>query len=410
MRLIQALSAPLIILVLGVSNPYVNCAALEVDGPSLHEVIENAWQHNPRRNLAPAYLKHQDAMEKTANSLWSADPTFIVNHYNDELADSDGLLEWEVGVQLPLWLPGQKQTLKRVIDRHRTKIGVSEQAQRLEMAGTVREILWAIAVARNQVELAKVEWDTLKSVTASIRRRVSLGDLAESDHLLAEQELLAKEAQYHEATSELNHAEHLYNLLTGLHEIPGDFTEAAPQNRELPGNHPLLDEANLVVEINDAQFQQSKRHSRSNPTLFLGSRHERGTSQGDFTNALGLSINVPLGLSSHNEHKVTANAVQLAETQSQRDTIARELRIEMHEAEKEFEAAERQLEYAKQRYALAMKMAHLNERAFELGEISFNEFIRVQSKTFAAERNFRQKGLEVDYRIARLNQALGIVP
>jgi len=70
---------------------------------SLHEVVEIAYQRNPQLRVMEARLNHVNALSRRTQSLWVSDPAFSVNHYNDELIDSNGLQEWELGLELPLW-------------------------------------------------------------------------------------------------------------------------------------------------------------------------------------------------------------------------------------------------------------------------------------------------------------------
>ena len=122
---------------------------------SLHEVVEKTYQRNPQLQVMRARMKHIDAQLQSAQSFLADDPTFRLNHYNDELMNNNGLMEWEVGIELPLWLPGQKQARQNTVEQRHFVVNASEPALKLELAGVVREILWNIALSKNQLSIAR---------------------------------------------------------------------------------------------------------------------------------------------------------------------------------------------------------------------------------------------------------------
>ena len=380
------------------------------DSLSLHEVVEKTWLRNPQRDVLSARLQHVDARQKTADSFWANDPVFNVNHYNDKLMDNDGLQEWEVGVELPLWMPGQKQAQYKTIENTRLELDASEPVLKLEIAGLVREMLWAIAFAKNRLEFTEKEWDVVKKLESNVQKRLELGDLSQSDHILAQQESLSKEAAYNLAFQEYKHAHHRYEMITGLNQLPADFTETATNDYKITTEHPLLYAASKKVDVSTAEYELSKKQKRGNPILFIGTRHERGISNDSFTNAIGMSFSVPFGLSSHSQQKVTATAVTLSENKSNMELLYRQLNIAIQDTSKELIATEQQLEFAEKQTELSNKNLKLIRKAFDLGETSLIELIRIQARAFAVERNLFQKQLEVGLLSARLNQAKGIIP
>ena len=377
---------------------------------SLHDVVEKTYQRNPRIQVMQARMKHIDAQLKSAQSLWPDDPAFSVSHYNDEVMNSDGLLEWEVGMEMPLWLPGQKQARQNTIEQERSVVDSSEPVLKLELAGLVREMLWNIALSKNQLDIAEKEWDIVKKLEQDVRKRVELDDLAQSDLILAQQESIAKEAALHMAQQEFGHAQHRYDMFTGLRILPANFEETAPAELTITTEHPLLKRAQEKVTTSALQRDQIKLEKRGNPSLFVGTRHERATSSDEFANAIGLNFSMPLGLSSHTTQKVTAAEVDLSENKSEMELLFRDLNITIQDVSKELEATREQLEFAQRQNELSQKNLELSRKAFALGETSLIELIRIQAQAFAVERNMHKKQLEVGLHTARLNQAKGIIP
>ena len=243
-----------------------------------------------------------------------------------------------------------------------------------------------------------------------MQKRVELGDLAQSDMILAQQESLSREAALRMAEQEYGHAQHRYDMFTGLNVLPASFEENVPEDLSITVDHPALKVAQQKVTTSVTQRNQIKLEKRGNPSLFVGTRHERGTSNDNFANAIGLNFSMPLGLSSHTAQKVTAAEVDLSEKQSEMELLYRELNMTIIDANRELESTREQYEFAKKQNDLSKKNLALSRKAFSLGETSLIELIRIQAQAFAVERNLHQKQLEVGLQTARLNQAKGIIP
>ena len=380
------------------------------DDLSLHDVVEKTYQRNPQLEVMQARLKHVDALGIRSQSLWASDPSFSINHYNDVVTGSDGLQEWEIGMQLPIWLPGQKEARQKTVEQNRSIITASEPALKLEIAGVVRELLWSIALTKNRMSVAEQEWNVVKKLEKDVNKRVELGDLAQSDMILAQQESLSKEAAWRIADQEYRHAQHRYDMITGLNALPANFEEITTNDLSISFDHPSLKESNEKVNYSAAQRDQVMLEKSGNPSLFVGTRHERGTSNDGFDNAIGLSLSIPLGLTSHTTPKITAAEVDLSENRSQMEILHRELNILIQDASRELSATVEQYEFARRQNELSKRNLAMSRKAFSLGETGLIELIRIQAQAFAAERNMHQKHLEVGLQTARLNQAKGIIP
>ena len=377
---------------------------------TLHEVVEKTYQRNPQIEVMHARLKHVDALSQSTQSLLSGDPAFSVSHYNDLIIDNDGSQEWEVGVDLPLWLPGQKAARQKSVDQQRLLVNASEPALKLQLAGIVREMLWNIELSKNQMMVAKQEWKVVKKLEQDVKKRVELGDLARSDLILTQQESLSKEAAWRKARQEYRHAQHHYDVITGLDVLPEHFEETASGDLSISIDHPALKEAHEKVSQSTAQRDQVILEKRGNPSLFVGSRHERGNSDEEFADAFGLSFSMPFGLAAHTTPKVTAAEVDLTENRSQMEILHRKLNMAIQDANLELIATKEQYDFAQRQNELSKKNLAMSQKAFSLGESSLIELIRIQAQAFAVERDMHQKQLEVGLQTARLNQAKGIIP
>jgi outer membrane protein TolC len=380
------------------------------EGLSLHDVVEMTYQRNPQLEVIQARLKHVNALSKTTQNLWASDPAVNVNNYNDVLTGSTGLQEWEIGMELPIWLPGQKAARQKSTEQQRSVVNASQPSLKLEIARIVRELLWGISLSKNKVSIAQQEWNIIQNLEKDVNKRVELGDLAQSDMILVQQELLSKEAAWRIARQEYVHAQHRYDMITGLNTLPANFEEIVSEDLSITLDHPALKELHEKVIHSTAQRDQVMIEKRGNPLLFVGTRHERATSSAGFDNAIGLSLSIPLGLSSYTTPKLTAAEVELSENRSQMELLNRELTITIQDASRELATTIEQYEFSRRQNELSQRNLALSRKSFSLGESSLFELIRIQSQAFSAERNMHQKHLEVGLQTARLNQAKGIIP
>lgn len=377
---------------------------------SLNEVVEKTFQRNPQLMVLQARLQHADALRNKAQSLWADDPSVTIGHYSDRVHASEGLQEWEAGVDFSIWLPGQREARRQASERQRQLVGSSESSLKLHLAGIVREILWDISLRRNQVSVAEQEWNVVKKLEKDVKKRVELGDLARSDLILSQQESLSKEAAWRVAYQEYRHAQHRYDMVTGLSMLPKNIEEPVIKDLTINMDHPLLKESHDKVVKSTAERDLMIIEKRDNPSLFLGSRREKGASNEDYVDAIGISLNIPFGLESHSQPKLTKAEVSLSESRSQMEILHRELKMAIQDASRELSATTEQYGFAKRQNELSKKNLDMSRKAFALGETSLLELIRVQSQAFTIDRHMHQKHLEMGLQTARLNQAKGMIP
>lgn len=377
---------------------------------SLNEVVEKTFQRNPQLMVLQARLQHADALRNKAQSLWADDPSVTIGHYSDRVHASEGLQEWEAGVDFPIWLPGQREARRQASERQRQLVGSSESSLKLHLAGIVREILWDISLRRNQVSVAEQEWNVVKKLEKDVKKRVELGDLARSDLILSQQESLSKEAAWRVAYQEYRHAQHRYDMVTGLSMLPKNIEEPVIKDLTINMDHPLLKESHDKVVKSTVERDLMIIEKRDNPSLFLGSRREKGASNEDYVDAIGISLNIPFGLESHSQPKLTKAEVSLSESRSQMEILHRELKMAIQDASRELSATTEQYGFAKRQNELSKKNLDMSRKAFALGETSLLELIRVQSQAFTIDRHMHQKHLEMGLQTARLNQAKGMIP
>ncbi len=377
---------------------------------SLADVVEQTWRRNPGLQVFQARLEEADARRTQADSVFAADPALSVRHNNSGLGSRNGLSEWEWGLEMPIWLPGQKAARRQVAERERQGVAVSEQALRLSIAGTVREALWQIALLRNRTNLAHREWQTARQLEQDVARRVRLGDLPDSDLILAQQETLTRQDDYRGAAADLRQQFDRYRILTGLESIPAEYRENRSEQERVSDRHPALAETMAQVDVLQARLDQARHERRGNPTLLLGTRHERALSGEDYENSVGVIVRVPLGLKSQSAPGLATARLELARARQQRDELKRQLGIGLQQATQTLQTTQQALQLAQQQDRLAARNLELARKSFALGESDLFTLLRVQTQAFNAEQNLQRRRIELQFDIASYNQALGVLP
>jgi outer membrane protein TolC len=378
--------------------------------PTLQEVVESAYSRHPQLQAFDAQSEEASALESRAGSLIAGNPSLEASYKTDQIGSGEGFREWEAGIVMPLWKPGQRDAARQTALSASQVLSHSQRALRLAISGEVRERMWEAALMQNNLELAKKEWDTAAALERGIERRVELGELAKTDLLLARDATLTKRAAYAKAKMEFEKARLSYASFTGIQSLPRRRGEPRSALNTLTDDHPQL--AEVVAQLNrvKAELIAIRRTGGGNLELFLGGNGERADADEDFNNRLGLSLSLPIGLSSHNKPVFTAAKRTLAESKTDYENLLRRLRLELLQATEELKFAQAELELAREQNQLNLENLRMAKVAFEAGETDLVGLLRVQGLAFSAERRERELHIIRQRAIARYNQAVGETP
>jgi outer membrane protein TolC len=366
----------------------------------LRQVVAAALALHPAAGVLEARDAEAQALSRQAASLLAAPPAVELHYRTDQPGSGDGLREYEWGVSLPLLRPGQRGARQ----------ALAAGALALRVAGQVRETLGEYALRENQARLAAEQWHTARALERDVDKRVTAGELARTDLLLARDETLARQAAYLDARSALDISGQHYRALTGLAEVPARWHEQAGTESEIAGDHPRLAETLARVERARAELDAARREGSGSPELTLGTRHERDDSASPYSDTLAVSVRVPLGSRAHNAPRTAAAATALAEAQAELVQTRRELQAALDAARRRLEATRAALAVDEDRSRLAQEHLALAHKAFGLGEMDLAALLRVQSAAFIAQRNLEQRRLQLGNDTAACNQAAGQVP
>jgi outer membrane protein, heavy metal efflux system len=377
---------------------------------TLQGVVEKSLPNYPSSQLLKAKILQTQARQTLAKGFFPSAPSLTLRNQNDRLLSNRGETEWEAGVELPIWLSGQRTAREAIAVASAQSFGNDAQNIRLQLAGMVRDALWDIRLMEGLADIAKAKLESANQLERDVKMRVKLGDMAQKDLLVAQTETLQAETEKINADAEVQHAKFRYINLTGLSRIPAQFSEIKSVKHILDETHPALLNANGKIAISAEQRNLTKIELRDNPILTLGMRTIRGGFDTKYNDSIGVTIRIPFSTETRNSPLIAAAEMQYTEQQVELSQLKLLLAAAMHEAEHNLEVGILQLDVLTKQNAIAQQSLHITRKAFQLGELDLNDLMRVQAQAFNAERSLKNQQIQQLWNTARYNQAVGELP
>jgi outer membrane protein TolC len=365
---------------------------------------------HPRGTELAARAEETAAWNERGRSWLAAAPALYFSYLSDSPRDDFGQLEYEGGVELPLWRGGQRSAVQALARSNAAASSAAVAALRLEVAGLLRGVLWDTEAATNELAAARDTVAVAEELLRVVELRNARGDLSRADVLLARAAVLERRQAVVASAARLVDAERAYRSLTGLDRRPAQFVEERTAQAELGTSHPLLILADAEVARAESQVEVVGREARGNIAVTIGPRREYAPFNDVPTDSVALAVKIPVG----GEHSVaaarTAAARAAANAVVERGLLVRRLDRDFHEAEHTLTVLEESTALAAQRRELAAQQAGMAQIAFAQGEVELRELLRIQESEQAAIREVQRLAIERQRTIAALNQAVGETP
>ncbi len=384
---------------------------------SLKEVFDSAWQRQPE---ARAFQKRRDAVQaqaKAASMLSPEPPSLEIGQRSDWMTGNKGAREIELGITVPIWLPGQRTASADLAQAELSWLERKLLAAQLRLAATVRDAWWGWLRARVDAELANEQLANAQSLAADVAKRTQAGDLAKSDQHQAEGAVAA--AQAHAAQAQAASAAALAQVmaLTGRTaqadlnvNAAGEPTPAPTPSSSPSAGHPLLAELEDRITVAERTAQLIGTQKRSNPELTVATSRERGAFGERYGQTVRVGIRVPLGEGPrHNARLATAQA-ETIEVQSQRVLEQARIQADQQGAAARLAAACTQLDAVQRRAKLANESRGFFDKSFRLGETDLPTRLRVEAEAAEATRQAARSQIDLASAISAWRQSLGLLP
>jgi len=218
------LLAPALALALGggvnAGVPSGDAGADRVPPPALADAVAGAVKRTEQLIRADALRGEADAVRRQAGAWTAADPSLRFKGVSDRFTGDDGAYEVEALLELPLWLPGQRRARLELASSLGLRAEALARLLRWEVAGAVRDAVWAAKLAEVQRQQAKAAYQAAQELETVVAKRHDAGELARLDLLAAQQETLARQAELTAARATLEQAKAAYVQLTGRLRLP----------------------------------------------------------------------------------------------------------------------------------------------------------------------------------------------
>ena len=376
---------------------------------TLSALLQHTFERSPRQQVLRAEGGVVEARQQHANSTLPAAPA-LAGLYQGDAGGPGHLTVWEAAVEMPVWLPGQRAARAAVARIATGGLETSRTGLMLYVAGQLRDALWDVAMNGSMAELATQRLNTAEALQRDVERRQQAGELARTDVLLARNETLQARTLLLRAQAELKHAEHRYWMLTGLQQIPANSNETLSERTELDERHPLIAELSQRVALTEQERDLVRVQKRENPQVVINARRELGAFDSQYNNSLGLAVRVPLDSAVRAAPLMAGAEMAVAQASSEREQQLLLLRTALHEAEHNLEVTRNELAIIEEQNRLTQENLRLAQKAFALGETDLVSLLRVQALAYESMRALGSRNIQLQWDIARYNQAVGVLP
>ena len=344
---------------------------------TLASAFEAAWTRAIAASEVAGLNRQAQAEKLRAGALWAAPPSVELSHRNDRLQSNKGAHETEIGVAVPLWLPGQRTAKQDVANAVLELSQLSRDEARLRVSESVRELLWQIAELEASSKLTEQQVALLQVIADDVDKRVRAGDLARTDALAAKGELLSAQTTHRQAIQQLGVAKRQWTALTGLVQVPGtlpaDMEQVAPRSLE---EHPELRLVAQQVGVAQKRVTLIGKSKRDAPELITSMRQDVGGRGMGSANSLGVALRIPLGTADRNAPLEAAALSELEVAQSREQVRRTALAAAVDNASTNLQSIQAQLEAEKARSLMLKERSQLMRSSFNAGETALLELLR----------------------------------
>jgi cobalt-zinc-cadmium efflux system outer membrane protein len=391
------------------NNPVAESASYA----SLKSIFDAAWQRQPEARALQARRDAAQAQAKAAHLLSPEAPTLEVRQRTDQMTGNYGAREAEVGLAIPLWLPGQRTASAELAQAEVSFVERKLLASQLRLAATVREAWWGWQRARVDADLASEQLINARRLAADVAKRVQAGDLARSDQHQAQGAAAAAEAIAAQAQAASSAALSQLVALTGSTSAPA--TSSGTGNEPTPSSsqsisHPLLAELEDRIAIAERTANLISTQKRANPELTVATTRDRGAFGERYGQTVQVGIRLPFGAGPRYDARIATAQAEAIEVQSQLTLEKDRIQADQHAAAARVEASRIQLNAAQRRAQLARESRGFFDKSFKLGETDLPTRLRIEAEAVEAERQEARSQVDLAASISVWRQSLGLLP
>lgn len=398
---------------LGAALAVLTTGAAQAMPLDLAQAFERAWSRQPEAQSL-AQRRQAGAMLRKAAEAWTPEPPSLeASLRSDRLHRRQGAQEIELGVAVPLWLPGERARSQALAEAQARLVEAEAELARWQLAERLRGPWWALRLARDELAAAEARLQAHQALAIDVARRLKAGEMSRADQHQAEAAVAAAQAEQALARAQVVREEQGLRALLGLAPSEPlqllDGAEPEPQQQDV-AMHPLL--AALAARADAARRAAALAgtQARANPELSLMQTRDRAARGQAGESSLVLGLRFPLGRSDRQQAALASAGAEQTEAEL---LLAREReRVEagVLAARAQLSAARSVLLAAGQQAGLAAETRDFFAKSFQLGETDLPTRLRVEAEAGQAQQRLARARLQEQQAIAALRQALGLLP
>lgn len=396
-------------------SAHAQTAPVGAEAASLKQAFEAAWGRQPEAQALQARRDAARAQQRAAQA-WTPQPAALeLSNKTDRVTRNQGARELEVGVAVPIWLPGERGRSADLANAEGAAVESRATAAQLRVAAAVREAWWQWHRARIDADAARGQLENTRRIAADVAKRTRAGDLARADQHQADGAVAAAESSLAQAEAGLAAAQQQLRAIVGTAVSAGDAASAVAEPD--PGTSPADVDAHAALQALRDQAAVAERtaalassQSRANPELMLAATRDRGAFGESYQQTLTLGVRIPFGAGARHDARTAGARAEAAEAQAQLALERERLVAEREAARVRVDAARTQLAAAERRVQLARESRGFFDKSFRLGETDLPTRLRIEAEAADAERQSARTRIELAAAISAWRQALGLLP
>lgn len=377
---------------------------------TLKALFDRAWERQPEAQSAALRRESAQAARNGASS-WTAEPAALeLSTKTDRPGSNQGSREVEVGVALPLWLPGERARRAALGDAEIKALESRRLAAQLQLAASVREAWWALQRAQAEMGLAQDRLQNAQRLAADVARRFQAGDMSRAEQTQAEGAVAQAEAAVAEATGARDVAQAALAVWSGGVELADGAEPEAVPGAGLPADHPAVADWQDQAEVARRAADLAAVQTRANPELTVAATRGREQSGERYLQSFTVGVRVPLGGGDRARAKEAAARADALDAEVRARVEQDRLAAEVAAATARVKATQAQREAMARHAALARDTRGFIDKAFRLGEADWPTRLRVELEAVQAERQWARARIDAAAAVSTLRQALGLLP
>lgn len=353
-----------------------------------------------------------EARRQGTQTLLPSAPSISPSWRTTTFTQRTGFQEFEVGGELPVWLPGERGALRGNVDAQTVQLDARIAQARLSLAGEVRDAYWLWATALAEREAAQARVSASRALERDLGRQVGAGQVARADLLLATADLREAEATLRSVAGAARDAATAFRVVTGRDPVLGQPERPAPPPvgdaaiRALPAA--LV--ARTAQDLARTEERLAQVRDRASPAVFGGWRRERSATGEPYVDRLLVGVRIPFAYAPQVNERVATARAEAALAEATFSTVARTLANADLRARAQAEDARAIAQLSEQRHRALSEQSGLYETSYRAGNLPFLEVVRVRAQLAAADAQRRRARVEQGRAASLINQTLGLEP